>query len=195
MSETTPYAAPQTNPIPQQAMPQGELGQVRSVVPKVFGILHIVYASLGLIFALFSLALYANFDKIYAKLGLSDQEIENLLAAMESSKNYTYIAVVVSIGLSILLILAGIKLLKYKGKGVQITKTFYIIRILAAVSIGYLQQVAQADYQEQLAQINHSQTAQLSPILSLMIGLVMVSIYPIVALIMLTRPNVQKDLT
>ncbi len=191
MTNNDPYTAPQAQPTPQQV--QGMQQPIRSSVPKVFGILHIIYGGFGII----SSALAPFASKTIKFNGLENNEqlkqlVENFA---ESTKMITYADAVVRFGLSVLIIMAGIQLLKYKKKGVQMTKIFYIIRIIALVAVTVAMRSHLVDYMDNISKLLNSPNILPSLPVQLIIGILMASIYPVIALIMLTRKNVQNDLS
>lgn len=90
---------------------------VPTSIPKVFGILNIVYAIIGIVFSLvvmaFSLAAGALFAKVSEDIGGSEaDQLSEMGSAFDEMRWAVFLDVGIKIGLGIALLMAGIGLLK-----------------------------------------------------------------------------------
>ncbi len=184
--ENSPYATPQAQqPLTQQP--------VRSSVPKVMGILHIVFASFGILGSLSAFFTASIFKNIPLT---GNQDADVFVSAMEKMLTYTYIDAGVKIILGVLLLISGIKLLKYQASGLKLSNMWAYSRIIWAVIFAVISYSATIEFQQ--AMVANSPGAasimKTAGTFGLIIGILILCIYPVVSLILLNRPNVKKDL-
>lgn len=195
METTSPYQSPETqagmNPLP--------VGQ-RSTIPKVFGIINIVLAILGSIGALFGLV------SVFGMRALADMaddaSLTKMAEAIDVYKPYILADLVVKIGLGVLLILGGVKLLKYKLQGAKLTKVWALIRIGWALVFPLVSYSAMMEYQKAIASIQAdggeammAMQGGVITIIQMVIGIAMVCVYPILSILFLRKEDVQKSLS
>lgn len=199
MSEN-PYQATETDSTPSiPALPQQ-----RSSAPKVLGIIHFVYAGLGLIAGLSGVASPA-LTKLTTKpiidaaqkVGKSSAEYQ---AAVQEIARLSLMNGVVQIVLAVLLAIAGFHLIKFRLKGAKLSKLWATIRIPAAIifaflSVGPTQKMMIA--QSELMSAGDNPMVKLMDTIgsaSVIMNVVFLSIYPIVTLAFMTRKKVVSAL-
>ena len=194
------YSAPQQNPeqLHQQQHPQHPYqGQpLRSAAPKVFGILHIIYAAIGIVGALIGLGAGALMNSARDQAGVDKEQLDSLLAGMDDYLRYSYIDAGVKVVFGVILLIAGIKLLKYQKSGLKLTNLWGVTRILWMIAYTALSYPALKQFQESLTALNPEAMKIQSSMntVSMIIGIAVISIYPIVSMILLNRASVKKDL-
>jgi hypothetical protein len=117
---------PQPGQMPPGAMPYGygmapPMQQQRSSIPKVMGILMIVFASLGLLFTLPSLG------------GPKGAEELNGIAEWDKLVQFVKIFAFMDLGIGALHLFAGIRLVGYKKNGPMLAYIYAILRIVASI--------------------------------------------------------------
>lgn len=124
------------------------------------------------------------------------QESDAYKELLEKSFTYSYIDATVKIVLGILLIMAGIKLLKYQSKGVKLSNIWAIIRMIWGIGFICFTYSTTLELQQLLLASNPemSSVMQASSTIGLVVGIVLLCVYPIISLILLNRPNVRKSL-
>jgi hypothetical protein len=195
MTTTSPYEAPGT----ESEMPTPPLAQ-RSTIPKVFGIINIVFAVLG---SLGSLIGVVSVFGMGAMAGvLEDKTFDKLADAMSIYKPYVIADAVFKVVLGVLLLVAGIKLVKYRVQGAKLTKIWAMIRIVWAVGFTVVSYGAMAEYQQAVSSMQNlggvsavAGQGQVVMIIQMVIGTAMVCVYPILSMIFLRREDVQKSLS
>ncbi|MFW2385350.1 MAG: hypothetical protein ACN4GG_05950 [Akkermansiaceae bacterium] len=199
MSEN-PYQSTETDstPLASPVMEQP------SSVPKVFGIIHLVYAGLGMIGGLMGLAnpALAKFTtgpilEIAKKSGKSTEAYESAVA---ETARYAMINGVVQIALAILLLIAGLNLIKYQLKGAKLSKIWALARIPLAIVFSFLSMDAtkrmMTTQNELIGTGNPSMDNMMETMgtVGIVFGILMVSVYPILTLIFLSRAKVMASL-
>lgn len=199
MSEN-PYQSTETDstPLAPPVMEQP------SSVPKVFGIIHLVYAGLGMIGGLMGLAnpALAKFTtgpilEIAKKSGKSTEAYESAVA---ETARYAMMNGVVQIALAILLLIAGLNLIKYQLKGAKLSKIWALARIPLAIVFSFLSMDAtkrmMTTQNELIGTGNPSMDNMMETMgtVGIVFGILMVSVYPILTLIFLSRAKVMASL-
>lgn len=198
MVEQDPYQAPETDATNHDA--EILLPSAISSVPKVFGILHIIYAVIG---GLVGLGNIATPYFIKAALGPS---VHDVIGAGKDTDTlntlidrYIMISTVdgtIRIILAIVLLIAGIHLLQKKAYGVKFTKLWAITRMFVAAPLVYLTTIANAEVTNLIAQSNSGVAATLGGNgVGIGFGIVLLCIYPLVSVIMLSHQTVKNSLT
>ncbi|MEN8796713.1 MAG: hypothetical protein ABF328_08400, partial [Akkermansiaceae bacterium] len=175
-----------------------------SSVPKVFGIIHLVYAGLGMIGGLMGLAnpALAKFTtgpilEIAKKSGKSTEAYESAVA---ETARYAMMNGVVQIALAILLLIAGLNLIKYQLKGAKLSKIWALARIPLAIVFSFLSMDAtkrmMTTQNELIGTGNPSMDNMMETMgtVGIVFGILMVSVYPILTLIFLSRAKVMASL-
>lgn len=125
MDSNTPYQSPHSHMSPQ---PPADIPDVMVREPgevKTFGVLHLVIAGLGIVMNSFSLLSTIFFKSIASNLsnpgGVSNPSVPNqeavMMNYMSEMATYTYLAIAMNAVLIVMLIIAGIGLLKVREKG------------------------------------------------------------------------------
>lgn len=184
-----PYQSPsaeQTGPPSPPAQPSG--------IPKVFGILHIIYAALGGLLALLGLgggalmkAMFQEATKVAREEG---QDISKVTGALDSLITISMVQSVVAIVFAALLLVAGIKLLKYQDSGRKLSNIWAISRMVVAIPLAFMAISAQATLQEEIQNLSRETSAiDMSAMAGVggLIGVVLVCIYPVLSLIFLNK--------
>lgn len=171
-----------------------------SSVPKVFGIIHLIYAGLGILAGIAGLANPAltklTTGPIIAQAREAGKSTEAYGAAISEVARYAMINGVIQITLAILLAVAGIQLLKYRLKGAKLSKIWAIVRIPLAIVFAL---ISLNPTKAMMVTQNELMGAEGNPLagmmesmgtLSVIMNILMLSIYPVVTLIFMTRPKV-----
>lgn len=183
----SPYQSPgaeQSAPPPEQ----------RSGVPKVFGILHIIYAALGGLLGLFGLGggalMKAMFQEVTKVAREEGQDISKVTDALDSLMTISMIQSVVAIVFAVLLLVAGIKLLKYQESGRKLSNIWAISRMVVAIPLAFMAISAQATLQEEIQNLSQETSGiDMSALAGVggLIGIVLVCIYPVLSLIFVNK--------
>jgi hypothetical protein len=204
MEDQAPSQAPVMPPEP--VVPPGAL--------KVFGIMHIVFGALGLIGAVFTLISQLASRKILEAVGASmgeDEGAEFIQLVTDFSKRLntvTYFDFAARLVLSVLILIAGIALVKMAKGAVQKSNLYAwlsiglkgLMVILAVVLVG----PATAEFYEEMNKIQSAAgTAAPAGMLAMqktmgvamqVVSPIIAMIYPILALVLLNRPAVKEYL-
>ena len=184
---------PYQSPSAEQTGPPSSPEQ-RSGVPKVFGILHIIYAALGGLIALLGLGggalMKAVFQEATKAAREEGQDISKVTGALDSLITISMVQSVVAIVFAALLLVAGIKLLKYQDSGRKLSNIWAISRIVVAIPLAFMAISAQATLQEEIQNLSKETSAiDMSAMAGVggLIGVVLVCIYPVLSLIFLNK--------
>ncbi len=191
--ENNPYKTPTaSDPASAQSLPMNQ----SSDIPKIFGIIHIVYAVIGggmgligVISALFlqKTGVFSGIEKLQGEGG----SMEGISSYMDELSRWSLIDGVVKIILAIILLFAGIMLLKRKIIGAKLSKLWAILRILSVVPMSYFSTVATMKMQEGLFQGGSAAAATANvtslTLLGAIVGNIFVIIYPIVTLVFMLK--------
>lgn len=149
MDTPSPYQTPHTQlpPQPPRDVPDVMLQEPGAI--KVFGVLHLVIAGYGLLMGIISLVSTVFFQGLSKNLATprgvagpsgAEQEMA-MMSYMNELKTYTYASLAFSFALAVMLIIAGIGLLKGREKG-RVMSIRYAWASLAAKLIGIVMTVA-----------------------------------------------------
>lgn len=192
---------PYQTPAAGAAAPAGMPPQ-RSAIPKVFGILHIIYASIGGLVALFGLGagaiLSAATDTIKTEAEKEGQDVSAFTEALDSMMTASMIQSAFSILFAILLLVAGIQLVRYKKSGGKLSTIWAIARIVVAIPVSFMAASAQTKFQDAIQDLNPEGAAlDMSAFAGAgaVIGIILVSIYPILTLIFVNQAKAKESLT
>jgi len=200
MNETpSPYLAPQSGMTPP---PPEAMAPVKTAIPKVFGIIHIVYASLGIVGAIFSVGFFLFMKMVMSDAGAEMQEMEVFLDAYNDMAIYSYIDAAVKIVLGIVLLVSGIGLLKRKLWAQKASIFWSVVRIIAVIVITVVTYGPSRQLQDKMSEMSQNQPGQFdqgafqSSIqgASSVLSIVILAIYPVVCLIFLSKKSVKDAL-
>ena len=201
MNDTSsPYGAPQSgmSPPPPEANPH-----VPTSIPKVFGIIHIVYACLGMIGAAFGVLGMVAMKAMAPHLGDEVEGLDGFFEAYEKMAVYTYIDSGLKVILGLVLLIAGIGLLKKKRWAQKLSVTWSVVRIVVGIGMTVFSYGVTLQFQQDIAdftQTNGDQVDQLGLQSSMqgvssVMGVFVLSIYPVVSLILLSKKSVKDSLS
>ena len=156
----------------------------KSSIPKVLGILNIVFGAIGIFSSIGGLAL----NKMQQDMATLPPETLKYLKSQETTNFLNSLGGII---LGALLLFAGLKLIKYRRQGVKLTNIWAILRILFAFVASYFAYGAMQDMPQisGLGEVGGGLVAG-----GIIFGLVISCAYPIICLILLKRPNATKDL-
>lgn len=195
-----PYQTSETHAAP----PQPPALDAKSSVPKVFAIIHFVYAVLGLLTGAAALANPILTGITTKPIIEAAQNAGKSTAAYEAAVSevtrYGMINGVIQFILAILLAIAGFNLLKYRLKGAQLSKLWALIRIPVAIMIGTLSMGATKAMMVTQAELMDTGGEAMSGMMNMMgtfsviINVIFVCIYPVITLTFMTRKKVLASL-
>ena len=203
---TAPYSTMMSQPPPNLAMET----VIEPASIKVFGIFHLIIAGLGSIGTIFGLVML-QFSNQFSKLmtmappgsssGASSQQEKAVIQYLGETRTYTYITSGFSIILAVMLIIAGIRLLKKResGRVMSIRYAWASIgtKVITLVIILTFMMPATTRYNEAMfSSIGSGMGSTMNVVtqISQLVGLAMTLIYPIVVLIMMRKEKVKTFL-
>ncbi|MGJ8698279.1 MAG: hypothetical protein ACSHYF_18305 [Verrucomicrobiaceae bacterium] len=202
MPEENPYQSPESNPAAPAPANPNLLPSAISSAPKVFGILHLIYAAIGLIVGIANAASSIIVRKIYETLHslVRDQNEAIGTAHFEAALNklifISTIDGVFRIIMAILLFVTGIHLLQKKSSALKLNRIWAVTRIIAAVPlvilVGQAEQVLQTVMAGNIPPEGFSMGANSG--LSSAFGIIILSVYPLISLIILSQQSVKNAL-
>lgn len=197
-----------------------EMPVIEPAAIKVFGIIHIVFAGLGVLMAIFSfvsllmqeaLARFMNVTTPTA--GAADEEVvqkvQELMATMQKDLMLpTIVSILFTMILAVLLLLAGIALVRKRKKAVSISNLYAMasiaFKVIGVVLFFTITKAAQERFYESytafLEEAGSPGAAGLTNAMNVtgavtgILTPVLMMIYPIIALVMLNRPSVREFL-
>ena len=195
------YGAPQSgmSPPPPEANPH-----VPTSIPKVFGIIHIVYACLGMIGAAFGVLGMVVMKAIMAPdLGDEVEGLDGFFEAYEKMAVYTYIDSGLKVILGLVLLIAGIGLLKKKRWAQKLSVTWSVVRIVVGIGMTVFRYGVDLQFQQAIADFTQTNGDQMDQLglqssmqgVSSVIGVFVLSAYPVVSLILLSKKSVKDSLS
>ena len=165
-----------------------------SPVPKVFGIIHICYAVLGGVGAFFGLIAMFAMKMLAEKGGEEFKEIQPIVEAYSGMASYMYVDVALKLLLGVLLLVAGIGLLKRKAWAIKLSVVWAVSRMIIAAGMLFWGLSVAAEFQDSLGGASGEQQVkieQMTQSVGNVMGIIMISVYPVVSLIFLTKKNVR----
>jgi len=180
-------------PVPEQNQPPA----AQSSIPKVFGIIHIVYAALGIMLSLATVVALFAAKAFVGNLEGESNEFNAMFDELGGLMIYIYVDGAVKIILGVVLLIAGIGLLKKKLWAKNISVFWAVARIVAAVGMTILTMGPAREFQEKMSEAGGSQQEQFQLALQgagNIIGVVLVCIYPVLTMIFLTKKHVTDSL-
>jgi hypothetical protein len=195
MNEPSPYQSPSQGP---PTLPPVLAGDPSAV--KVFGIMHLVLAGLGVLMALWGLfiALAGNpFLKLTHSMPEMKAQYEAQMAMQEKLNPYSIATSVLSLLVAIPMVIAGIKMLKRQKSGLKWSNRYAIFSLAAKVitlilALTFVVPAMQEMTGEIMGEAKIPKAASgiigASMAGGTIIGVVMTCIYPVLSLIILNRP-------
>lgn len=189
--QASPYQVPQSgmSPVTMPDLPPA----APTVIPKVFGIIHICYAVLGGLGALASVVSMMVLRQL-ANGGGEFETLQPMLDAMVEMETYMYCDMAVKLILAMMLLVAGIGLLKRRRWSLKLSVGWAVARVVAAVGMMVWGLQVTARFQEQLVGTQDAQEVQIQQIsqgVGNVLGIVFVCVYPVVTLIFLSKKKVK----
>ena len=101
----------------------------KSAIPKVFGILHLVFGGIGVLYGLYAIvsAIFSDQLQEFSFATYPDESKDAMMEAMQplyDTQVWDLASSCFSMVLAVLLILAGFKLVKYNRKGLKISNLY-----------------------------------------------------------------------
>lgn len=154
----------------------------RSSIPKVVGILMIVFASLGLLFTLLALT--------SAGTGNDYQEMQSL-PAFKTLTTMQLVFNALGVGIGILHLVAGISAVRYKASAPKLAMSYAVINIVT--TIAYLVMVF-AWLKPALAKAGFPEAGAVVGGVLLVSGVLSVT-WPVIVLVLMSRPSARAACT
>ena len=194
--ESSPYEVSQSgmSPIP----PTNMAPVMPTVVPKVFGIIHIVYACLGIVISLFGVVGMFLMKAMMGKMSEEMKEAQLFLDAYDKLMVYTFIDAGLKVILGVVLLAAGIGLLKKKLWAQKMSMFWAVARIVVAVGMVFLTLGATQEFQEAARQIGGDQQQDFQQAIQgvgNVMGVIFIGIYPVLCLVFLSKKKVKDTLS
>ena len=201
----SPYQAPTSDTKGNEPMDLG-----KSPIPKVFGILHLVFGGLGIVFGLFAIVGAAFTDKIQELQysGYPDEMRDRMMSAMQpvyETQKWDVISSCFSIVLAVLMIFAGLKLVKYRRRGLKISNIYSALSVIhKLIAIGIvvvIKNPAMQEVSKRLEEIGGEQASAMDMMtwpVAVVIGVgtaIVMSIYPILSFFLLNRVRSRGSLS
>jgi hypothetical protein len=200
--QTSPYVSPTVPPGPPQiaAVPPAQV--------KVLGILHLTFAGIGFLMLLGTLVMQQFNEKVWAsqtQVG-GDMAIQAEISRemMESIQGYTWLQQAGSAVLTVLLIVAGIGLLKRRRSGLVWSNAYAWSALALRIScVGYflavivpkLDQIIERETAGKVVDSTFLLVTKASMVGGGVVGGLAYCIYPVLVLILLNRESVRRSLS
>ncbi len=171
---------------------------VPTAVPKVFGIINIVYACLGMMMGLVGVGAMFAMKAMMGRAGGEVKEAKMFVEAFDDLMIYSYIDAAFKVVLGLVLLAAGIGLLKKKMWGQRLCLFWAVGRMVVAVGMVLLTLRPTREFQEKVNQMGGEQQEQFQQMaqgVGSVMGIVFISIYPVLCLVFLTKKTVRDSLS
>ncbi len=193
----SPYQTPKNN---MSAVPPEFVASVTTSIPKVFGIINICYAGIGVLGAVISMGSFFVMKALFTAVASEAEVVGALSETYNTMAVYTFIDGGLRVGLGLMLLIAGIGLLKRRGWGQKLSIIWAVLRIVAGVVMVVVTFGAGAELQEAVAQITSDKPGAIDQRglgsglqgIGSVFSVIMVSIYPVVVIVFLNK-KVVKD--
>ncbi len=162
-----------------QQMPQ------RSAIPKVIGILMIIFGALGILGGLIGLA---------GNGGLGGNELFREVPELKTYRTIEMLTSVLSLGISILQLYAGVRAIGYKSNAIGLAKAYAITRIVAEITSVILVYVWMKPIMDEAFRDSGMNIGGVMGGFMLIFTLIAVA-WPIVVLVLMTRPAAKAACT
>jgi hypothetical protein len=173
-------------------------------VVKVFGILHLIFAGLGLLggaWSLFLVVVGNPFLKLFPQTGPMAKSMEAQLAMQDQVMPATLTAGILSFLIAVPMIIAGIQLLKRRKNGLKWSNRYAFLSLAGKCVSLVLTVVIVVPAMREMMQTTNGGARSPGPPDDLMsifmtsgavIGVVVTCIYPLLSLLLLNRPRVKE---
>ena len=183
--------------------PPLEQGQVQTTaIPKVFGIIHIIYALLGWLGAIISVVVFFGMTAVMSKLGEDSEELNTMLEGYNQMAIYTYIDAGIKVILGAVLLISGIGLLKKKLWAQKVSIFWAVTRVILVIVMTVITYGSSRELQDKMGEISQNQPGQMDQSLQSAIqgggavmSIIMLSVYPVLCLIFLSKKSVKDALS
>lgn len=163
-------------------------------IPKVFGIIHICYAVAGGVFSLMGVGMVFLLKAMAEQGGEEFKEMKPLVAAYDGMETYLYVDMSIKLVLAVILVAAGIGLLKRRAWSIKLSVFWAVSRVVIAVGMMLWGLGVSADFQEKLGSAQNAQQEQMQQItqgVGNVVGIVIICIYPVLTVIFLSKKKVR----
>jgi len=194
--ETSPYEVSQSGISP--IAPPNMDPVMPTAVPKVFGIIHIVYACLGIIVSLLGIVSMFVMKAMMEKMSGDMKEAQMFLDAYDKLMVYTFIDAGLKLILGVVLLAAGIGLLKKKLWAQKMSMFWAVARIVVAAGMIFLTHGVTQEFQESARQIGGNQEEVFQKVMQgigNVMGVIFIGIYPVLCLVFLSKKKVKDALS
>lgn len=208
-TQTSPYDSPQSAMMPQ---PPPNLAMETIIEPpsiKVFGVFHLIVAGYGIVMTISSLVMLQfsdGFTKLMGAAGggataFSANQQQAMSQYMNDTKMFSYISGAFASVLAIMLIMAGIGLLKRRESGrvmsIRYAYTSIGLKVITLIMMLTFLMPATTRYNEAMfsgmgSSLGNTMNAAIK--VSQILGVLIACIYPIVVLIMMRKEKVKTFL-
>lgn len=194
--ESSPYEVSRSgmSAVSVPELPPELIPEVPTSLPKVFGVIHICYAALGGIVSLMGVAGMYMLRFLAEKGGDEFKEIQPLASAYDGMSIYMIVDAGIKVLFAVMLLAAGIGLLKRRAWSIKLSNFWSVSRIVTAVGMMMWGLAVMSGFQDQLQAGQNAQQQQIQQIsqnVGNVLGIVMVCIYPIVSLVFLSKKRVK----
>ena len=139
----------------------------------------------------------AVFQDVVDKSKEAGKDIAPMTDALDSLMTVSMIQSVFSIGFAVLLLVAGIKLLKYQQSGRKLSNVWAISRMVVAIPLAFMSINANTKFQEEVQKLTpDNATLDMGAMAGVggTIGVILVCIYPILSLIFVNNARAKASL-
>ncbi len=180
-----------------------------SVVPKVFGILHLVFGGLGVVFGIFGMV-NLWFSESYAGKQYSSYpeemrgEMEALMEPMYEVQVWDIVSSVGSMVLAVLLIVSGVMLVKYRRLGRKISNIYsglsVVHKLFGIAVVALVKAPAMREVGESLDRMGGGTGVDVGGVMGpavLVVGVIsalVMMVYPVLSFFMLGKKQARESL-
>ncbi len=194
--EPTPYQVSHSGMSPvQESMPPEMYQQSETPVPKVFGILHLIYAVLGAGVAIMGVVSRVVMKMVVESGPKAGEQLKPVMQMWDNMAVYLYVDLAVKVVLGFILFIAGVGLLKRRAWSLKLSFVWSVSRIILVIVMTAwgMHEVAKNQHLLLELQPNSSnEMQQIGQYTGNLVGVVILCIYPIVSLIFLSRTKVRQ---
>ncbi len=197
-NETSPYQVPDSSVSEQP--PVGMPPALPSKAPTVFGIIHLCYSALGLVSIALSFGGLYAIKALFSTFKANGNESEVILNAYEAVVQYTYINMAATVTFAIILLIAGIGLLKKKRWAQKLSIFWAVARIITVIVMTYLSAGVVGEFHDEVNKMSGVKNEGLEQMQASLEGaghvlsIITVSLYPVLCLIFLSLQSTKRAL-